>query len=133
MSATRRFKRWLVDKVTNKQTEPEQPPSDSQRGSQEPSKTTGHSSSPFAPTSSSRRSRGYSMYDVTASVHHVVFHKTHILMGHRDRPTDGFSRRAYILKKDPVTRKTKRIEKKDIGGQSSVFYYDEKGRLLGDN
>lgn len=132
MSATRRFKRWLVDKVTGKQTEPETPPSDSQRGSQEPSKTVGQSSSSTAPTSSSRRSRGFSMYDVTASVGHIVFHKTHILMRH-ESPTRGFSRnKDYILRKDPVTRKIKRIEKKDIGGQSSVFYYDGHGRLISD-
>ena len=130
MSATRRFKRWLVDKVT-KQTETERPPSETQGSLERLPKTIEPSGMPIAPTSSYRRSRGYSVYEVTADIAHIVFHKTHILMGRGDGPhTQKLKRKDYILKKDPVTRKTQKLDKKDIGERSRVFYYDGRGELI---
>lgn len=47
------------------------------------------------------------------------------------KATDRIKRRGYIIKKDPVTKRTTRVKIEDVGeSPSKIIYYDEHGKLL---
>ena len=125
MSASGRSKRWLDKKLKRKQTEPETPPSEAPScpvGRLKPLEDTEAEGGPQlwheAPT------RNYVRKPVTDDVVHICFHKTTRRL---IRP-----KKDHILRKDPITRKTTRIDLKKLDGGTSttIVYYDGRGKLI---
>jgi len=75
-----------------------------------------------------------SFYEITPTVTHVVFNdnsKAFQLIGKKVR-TDRLreKEKEFLKVVDPVTKRFKKVPKKNIGDISNVSYYGDGGRLI---
>jgi hypothetical protein len=148
MSASSRFKRWLGKAFSSKHKEPETPPSEAPERPVRRLKSVEEEVALTAPPGSLERSEGFSVHEIPPDVTHVCYDtkkitrpslreeptyddSNNIVVPPSKQSTDRIKNRGYILKKDPVTRKIKRVNLEDVGDSpSKVIYYDNHGKLL---
>ena len=125
---TERFKKWLIDKVRPK-TEPKK---------DSPSKATTRPvrrlKSIEAPEDLDIPGASLSFYQVTTNVTHVTFKNNTKAFKEVSKKvrTERLKEldKNYLMSRDPVTKRLKRIPKKHIGDISNVIYYGDDGRLI---
>ena len=149
MSASGRFKKWLGKTFSLKPTEPETPHFEAPTRPVRRLKSVEEEVALTAPPGSLERSEGFSVHKIPPDVTHVCYDtrklnrpsirreeptyddSNNIIVPPSKKSTDRIKRRGYILKKDPVTRKIKRVKLEDVGDSpSKVIYYDNRGKLL---
>ena len=122
MSKTERFKKWLISKALRK-------------APAEPLTSPVVSPKPIEALETRPSTRAsVSFYEITETVTHVVFNensKAFQLIGKKDR-TDRLreKEKEFLKVVDPVTKRFKKVPKKNIGDISNVNYYGDGGRLI---
>jgi len=130
MSASGRFKRWLVSKLNRKQTEPEIPASDVPTRLVKRLKPLEVEEPEDPATEAQESPLSYTTHHVSKDVVQVVY-ETRTFVRPKRSSTTKRCKKDHILRKDPITRKIKRIDLKDIDeSPSRVIFYDDRGRLI---
>lgn len=128
-SASQRFKKWLAG-IRKEEPQPEPV----KRPSKAPTRPVRRlKRAKVAPATSRRKTPQkppVSMHEMSDGVVHVVFNQA---LERLRNPPPVPEPHQFVVRRDPITRKFKKIDKKDIGGVSSVFYYNNKGKLIGDD